>query len=559
MKRMMMQPMGWAVMGLAAIASLSAGAVQAQVLYSENFDGLTLMDSVNERYGPANVTRVATDPESVPYDNAFSKTGPTGWDVDNSLGLYDGVPSVSYSPSPTVGNAGVPGAGLADYGVNEWEGWSFANKDFWVNAAGDQDRSLFTSGTGTVAVADPDEYFDMPDGDTDNPVGGYYNSGLKSPSIPVVGDGSNFYTLTYDSSWRSESLDDTYGPNSALDTTNNQSAEILAVFDNGQTQVIDGWNSDSSSPNFFSGTPANEPGRQASFLAPAGATSVRLQFNIANAANDWWWAVDNLTLDDVNTSTQVWSENFESVPLGPSENERLAHNAHVTTAEGTPDTISRPDYFTHDTLAGWNIDNSGMPAGTVGNNDVGVYEWEGWSFAPLDSWLFADQQRRGEFTKCVGNCAIADSDEWTDLGDSSNFGPINTVLESPAIDVSGATAGLLRLSFDSSWRPEDAQEALITVDYGDGNGPQPVLHWLSDSAGADFHDTNTNETVSLLLNVPAGASTATFAFAHLGGNNNWWWAIDNVQVSAVPEPASCALALFASVASGLAIGGRRRG
>ena len=415
----------------AAAAGLAAGVVQAQVLYSENFDSLPLMGSVNERLGPGNATVVATDPNSQPYADAFTHTGPAGWEVDNLLGQYDGVPSTSYSPSPTIGNAGVPGLGVSDYGVNEWEGWSFANKDFWSNVAGDQDRSKFTNASGVVAVADPDEYFDMPSGDSDNPThGGYYNSGLKSPSIPIVGDGSTFYTLTYESSWRSEAFDDDYGPNPALNATNNQSAEILAVFDNGETQVIDGWNSDSSSANFFTGTPANEE-RQASFLAPNGATSVRLQFNIANAANDWWWAVDNLKLDNVNAATQTWAEDFEGVTLGPSENERLAFNAKQTVAEGTPDTQSRPDSFTHDAPAGWNIDNSGLPTGPLNKDDIGVYEWEGWTFAPLSFWTFADQQRRAEFTKCVGNCAIADSDEWTDLGDSSNFGPMNTVLESP--------------------------------------------------------------------------------------------------------------------------------
>lgn len=538
-----------ATLGFFAAAGLAAQPAQAVVLFSENFDSLPLLGSVNERLGPGNVTRIATDPDSVPFPNSikdfgpsFSRTGPAGWEVDNALSQFDGVPSLGYFPSPTIGNAGVPGAGLSDYGVNEWEGWSFANKAFWVDVAGDQNRSQFTSGIGTVAVVDPDEYFDL--GDSDHPVnGGYYNSSLKSPTIGIVGE--NFYTLTFDSSWRPEAFDDTYGPDPSLNSTNNQAVEILAVFDNGFTQVIDGWNSDSSSPHYKPDA-TNEAGRQASFLAPAGANSVRLHFNMANAANDWWWAIDNLKLENLNTVSQVWSEDFESAPLGPSENERLAFTAKQTVAEATPNTQSRPDSFTNVPPAGWNIDNSGLPAGTLGNNDIGVYEWEGWSFATREFWNFADLQRRQEFTKCVANCAIADSDEWTDLGASSNFGPMNTVLITPAIDISGIGEGNLRLSFDSSWRPEGNQVAEITVDFNDGNGPQPVMLWTSDPASPDFHGDATNESIlDLIVNNPASASTATFRFAHLGGNNNWWWAIDNIVVSAVPEPTSFGLLLGA--------------
>lgn len=538
--------------GLAAAAGLMAQSANAQILYSENFDTLPLLGSVNERLGPGKVTVVATEPGTAPYPNAFAKSDPsmglsgTSWEIDNALGQFDGVPSIGYSPSPTTGNVGVPGAGLPDYGVDEWEGWSFASKSFWLTAD-QQDRQLFTAGEGTVAVVDPDEYFDL--GDTDDPVhGGYFNSSLKSPSVAVVGDGSNFYTLTYDSSWRDEALDDDYGPNPALNATNNQSVEILAVFDNGVTQVIDGWNSDSTSATFKNDAP-NEVDRQVAFLAPAGASSVRLHFNIANAANDWWWAIDNLSLKNVNSDTEVWNENFEDVELGPSVNEREAFTTKQTVAAGTANTLSRPNSFTNDpTPVGWSVDNSGLPGGTLGDNDIGVYEWEGWSFAPLEFWTFADTQNRQQFTKCVGNCAIADSDEWTDLGNPGAGGPMNTVLASPAIDISGVGPGNLRLSFDSSWRPEDAQTALITVDFNDGNGPQTVLLWESDSNSPNFHPDATNESVTnLLVNNPAGAATATFRFSHLGGNNNWWWAVDNIVVSAVPEPASFGLLLVGAI------------
>ena len=166
----------------AAAAVLAGGQASAQltsVLFTEDFESLagSLGDSVNERQGFPIVTRVATDTDSAPIPGAYSATGPAGWVVDNSLANYQG--------SPTIGNAGVPGQGVADYGVDEWEGWGFANKDFWSEAAGDQDRSMFTNASGTIAVVDPDEYFDLDpaDGETSGPSnpnhGGFYNSGLE--------------------------------------------------------------------------------------------------------------------------------------------------------------------------------------------------------------------------------------------------------------------------------------------------------------------------------------------------------------------------------------------
>ena len=430
---------------------------------------MPLLDSVNERLGFPTVTRVATDPDSAPIPNVFTKTGPAGWEIDNTLSTYNG--------SPTTGNAGVPGAGLANYGVDEWEGWSFANKDFWSEVAGDQNRSQFLKGMNTIAVVDADEYFDL--GDTDDPVnGGYYNSSLKTPAISVsTGD---LYSLTFDSSWRREALDDDYGPNPALNATNNQSVEVLAEYNDpgGTVQQRLVWNSDPLSPT--KKDDATNETLSFNFGVPAGATSVRFRLNYANAANDWWWAVDNLAVTNLSAGgTAVWSENFDSLALGDSVNERRSTvPAHLTAVESAPNSSSRPNSFTHMAPAGWSIDNSGLPAGTLGQNDVGVYEWEGWTFART-FWNFADTQGREEFLKCVGNCAIADSDEWTDLGNPGAGGPMDTLLSSPAIDVSGVAAGKLRVSFDSSWRHEDDQTALLTVDYNDGTGPHQVLRWES--------------------------------------------------------------------------------
>jgi hypothetical protein len=504
---------------LALCGSTSARAQLTSVIFSENFDGLSgsLEPSVNERRSTVAtpVTRVASDPSSEPIPNAFTKVGPTGWEIDNTL--------AAFNSAATVGNTGVPGAGVVDYGVDEWEGWSFANREFWVAAAGDQQRSQFTNSSGNIAVADSDEYFDL--GDPNHPTnGGFYNTALRTPSIPVTG--GQLYSLSFDSSWRDEAFDDAH-PNAAFNNLNNQAVEVLALFNEGTTQQRAFWNSDPGSGSFKNDT-TNEH-IMVGVGVPAGATSVRFQFNYANAGNDWWWAVDNLEVSNVSLGgTSVWSEDFDGLAPGPSVNERQAF-AVVTRIESDANSMPIPNAYTHTPPAGWDIDSSGVPG--EGRDDVGVYEWEGWSFTTPEFWTTADLQLRETFTKASGVLAVADPDEWDDLGSPANLGFFDSILETPQLNIAGQAANSLALSFDSAWRDEGAQTALVTVDYG--NGPIEVLRWESNPASQFFHDDNTNETVLVPIHNPPGAATAQLTFQMLQAGNNWFWAIDNVQIGTI--------------------------
>lgn len=90
-------------------------------------------------------------------------------------------------------------------GVKEWEGWSFAKKDWWIQAAGDQTRSQFVNASGNVAVADDDEWDDK---GGPVPIHGYFNSIMKTSPIDVAGLAPNTLFLNLDSSWRPEGRDD---------------------------------------------------------------------------------------------------------------------------------------------------------------------------------------------------------------------------------------------------------------------------------------------------------------------------------------------------------------
>src|SRR6185503_14450802 len=125
-------------------------------------------------------------------------------------------------------------------------------------------------------------------------------------------------------------------------------------------------------------------------------------------------------------------------------------------------------------------------------------------------------------------------------------GLYNALMRTPTISVAGLAPASLFLRFDSSWRPEccddnasldNDQTAQITVSY-DGGAPIEVMHWSSVSGSPNFHPDSQNEGVTVQLNNPPGASTLVITFGLLRAENDWWWAIDNLVVTAGVVPPS---------------------
>ena len=217
-------------------------------------------------------------------------------------------------------------------------------------------------------------------------------------------------------------------------------------------------------------------------------------------------AVATISLLDpsVVRAAVVFQENFDSLSLGPNVDEGL--NASNVWTDTPP--------------SGWQIDSSGVPGG-------GVTEWRGWSFADPDWWTStAGDQRRSEFTKGSGVVAVADPDEWDDLPNSP--GTYNTFLATPEIALPALSPNSLQLQFDSSWRPEDFQDANLSVSF-DGGAPIELLNWTSQP-GPNFKADATNETIVLPLNNPVSANSMQLVFGMVNAGNDWWWAIDNLEV-----------------------------
>lgn len=217
-------------------------------------------------------------------------------------------------------------------GVTEWEEWSFADKDWWAETAGDQDRTLFTNASGVIAIADPDEWDDIGGPGDDRT----FNSQLRSPQIDISGIDPTSLTLSFASSWRDE---DTQGAS-------------LDVFYDGIATEVFRWSSEAEDPNFKDDAP--DELINISLPNAGAATTMQLGFNLFNATNDWWWAIDNVDVQ-ANTGTVLF-EDFESVSLGPSIDEE----------------IPEEDVFSQDGPEGWvvNTDNYQPPIGLIAERHV---------------------------------------------------------------------------------------------------------------------------------------------------------------------------------------------
>lgn len=425
-----------------------------QTIFFEDFEGLASL------LGPAEY-------ENHGDGTDWTHTPPEGWEIDNN------VPA---------------------NGAPEWEGWSFADKDFWINTDG-QRREEFTRGKGIVATVDPDEWDDQSGHDP-----GTYNSSLSTPPISIPEEAESLI-LTFDSSWRPE---------------DDQKARLEVAFDGGGKIEIFNWVSDAGAPDFKDDNSTNE----ALFMpieVPQGASEMVITWTMYDAGNDWWWTIDNIKVAVEGLPIQPvafpYSENFESVSLGPNREEGVSGDA----------------VWSNVPPSGWTVDNSGVYGADQG---LGVDEWIGWTFAEKDWWIeAAEDQQRSQFTKGSGTVAIADPDEWDDKDSPGDSGVFTSFLSTPPILLDGVAPNTAVLTFDSSWRDEDAQKVNITVTYDDGD-PIEVLRWVSNPTDSpNFHNDAPNETISVPLNNPAGASQMVVTFGMLDAGNDWWWAIDNIVIT----------------------------
>ena len=236
-----------------------------------------------------------------------------------------------------------------------------------------------------------------------------------------------------------------------------------------------------------------------------------------------------LTIQPAAGGARLFLETWDTVVLGPNVEEGI-----TTGSGGLLEGVWSPV-----APAGWTIDNTAMPqplAANVSGTD-GVKEWFGWSFAKPQWWAqTAGDQGRTGFASGVGGpentglpsiVAVADPDEWDDLAHSA--GRFVSSLTSPEVDISTAAPGSVVLAFDSSWQMEAPQKAKVEVSIDNG-AYQEIMLWSAE--GADAHPDAVDEKVLIAVHNTQGSRRLRMRFTLFDAGNNWWWAIDNIEVTA---------------------------
>ncbi|RDJ19945.1 hypothetical protein DWF00_20845, partial [Bosea caraganae] len=250
--------------------------------------------------------------------------------------------------------------------------------------------------------------------------------------------------------------------------------------------------------------------------------TVTIQPGAALAAGDYYVTVAAGAFEDLAVTNEkvLFSENFEELSplLQPYQSSSESHDADLTDW-----TATTPDGWEH-------VNNT--PAG-------GPQEFRGWTFHDKNSWIATEgNQGRSGFTKGQGVVAVADPDAYDDLNSASTPNKFSALLRASEIDVTGLKDDRATLTFDNSWANptsnNNIQEARIVVTFDNGE-TRELAHW-SDQAGSPyFKATATNETLTFNIDVPEGATTMSLAFEMMQAGNAYWWAIDNVAVTGVPE------------------------
>lgn len=105
----------------------------------------------------------------------------------------------------------------------------------------------------------------------------------------------------------------------------------------------------------------------------------------------------------------------------------------------------------------------------------------------------------------------------------------DTGFQKPAVN-DGETISL-NLSFDSSFRPYDKMTGDVMVSYDGGATWSVLKSFTTANTGGNSSLDHVNERVSIDFEAPVSAESVSFGFRLSGADNDWWWAIDDVEVS----------------------------
>jgi hypothetical protein len=250
----------------------------------------------------------------------------------------------------------------------------------------------------------------------------------------------------------------------------------------------------------------------------AGQSDVRVRLRHYEPTDDWFIAIDNIRINDMAAPqggpVTVFSEDFSSKTLGSMLAGGLNSGAE------TWSTADKGNRYTAGVVAERGVNRLMHPAAEGPGGQV--------AFAILDS--------------------DADPDPVED-----------EFLMTPLLNLSGMTEVFLHYK-DETVVASAAKQTVLLMQESNGNAAPDVadviLKTIFDYNGGGLFDNGEEPFYhERVFGVPeaAGLNNVFFAFRYQG-QDNWWWAVDDVKVTAVPEPATIALLCL----GGLGIIGRKR-
>jgi hypothetical protein len=191
------------------------------------------------------------------------------------------------------------------------------------------------------------------------------------------------------------------------------------------------------------------------------------------------------------------------------------------------------------TIPTWTIDNSLL-------DPSNAEAYNGWSAMDVNSWIEEQGVQDGRDRMKLGaennTALVADPDAWDDFyaGSGDNY----TSYISKDYDISTAALADLIIAFDWDFVCEDNQRGVVDVSFDGGVTWQNLIDVQSTGTGGFANGTvfSTNPmdytveptpgefSSGVDFTVPDGATTLTLRFGVIEAGNDWWFAVDNVEV-----------------------------
>ena len=150
--------------------------------------------------------------------------------------------------------------------------------------------------------------------------------------------------------------------------------------------------------------------------------------------------------------------------------------------------------------------------------------WLGWSFhtAAEVTQKFGNSGDRGSFARAQGMTAVVHSDS-----NRPTSGTFDSTLWAPELALTNHS-GAVKVAFDSHYKQGQAAQTAQLVARFDGGAEVPVEKFTANRL---------NQAVTVTFDAPVDANTVQLGWSYMQSSNNWFWMIDNVQISeAAPAP-----------------------